>query len=404
MLRTRVKEFDNGLRVVLCPKPALTVASHLLILFGERQVEPEMPEALHLLEHLVFKPEKKTFDTIKRCGGILNGATGPDGVSFYWWVPSRKVQLALSVYRHILLEAPNYWTHEIVEREKRVILNEVSEAYSKPEGMLSVHFRKKLLGPDAPGAHTPEEVRRAFERLSLGDLKELLSSLTPAVSCCALVGDVSDETANVLASYLDDWRGEKIKLRPIIPKPEVGVHRIQRSDVESTFIRIGWITVDYRHEDNIALRALASILAAFPTSRLYQELRIKRGLVYGVSAVQVSSFDHGYLEISTATRRGKEDEVLEIILRELEKLADEGPDVGELEETKEWLEGTTSLLADSWQSLASVLAENTLVHGNPTWFLDEMLPRLRRLRPEDIQRVARKYLRRERAVVCILGD
>jgi len=398
MVKIERKKARNNLDVVIAYRQAFSVAAELLILYGERNTKEE---ALHLLEHLLFKPEDKTFEIVKKAGGMLNAKTSQDSISIYFWMPAEHIQGGMKTLKFILLDSNKYWTDELIKTEKSILLQELREYWSQPEGMLNILFRRKLLGKDFPDTKDPSEIEEELKTVDLKYLRKILSELSPEISCLSVVGSVCSDINEWIAP-VEEWKGVKVKIRKLEPKPEYGIHKFIKN-LPTAYIRLGFITVPYNNEDNIYLKLLSSILAVFPTSRLYKKLRLERGLSYYVTASQHSSLDFGYFSISTATKLTKVDEVINIIFQELEKIIDEGVSEEELDEVKKWTIGSIKLLLDTLTSFASLIAEHTLIHNNPRYLFDVLIPKIKKAKIEDIQRIAKKYLQRDRCVICILS-
>ncbi len=395
-VRVKKKILSNSLRVVYNIRKLLTVTFRILSKHGYRN--ETFPESVHLLEHMLFKPEERVFPVFQKIGGDINGFVSMDEFSIHWNVPSFFQENAVEVVDRILNENKRYWTENMLEREKFVIVREIGEAYSDPKSYLNIFLRKKLFGEDAPGTHDPEVIENAFKKVTLDDIKHEVDYLSPDNSVLSIVGKLDEKVIN----KLEHWSGKKPKIKSLKPQPEYGVH-VDDRDIPESFLGIAWISAPRSTVEAEVLGLLGAVLTAFPTSRLYRELRVKRGLVYFVSAVNISFVDTGFFVINTATKPKKVDEVINIIKDEIARIIDDGISENEVDDMKNLFFGALYNLTDSKIALSSVLAYNELFYNDSLKLYRVTAERVKNLRLEDVERVARKYLEPNKSVTCIVG-
>ncbi|MEX0569457.1 MAG: M16 family metallopeptidase [Candidatus Njordarchaeota archaeon] len=387
---------ENGLRVIFHWKNFLTITYRILSSYGYRN--GDFPEAVHLLEHMLFKPEEKVFPVFQQIGGDINGYVSMDEFSIYWTIPKVFQDEAIAAVKNILTQNKKLWTEHMLEKEKFVIIREIGENFSNPSSYLNIFLRKKIFGPDAPGTHSPEQIEKAFRSVKLDDIKQESENISPEISVMSIVGDFSKEAVR----KIEIWNGKKIEQKALKPDPDYGIHKEKRETTED-FIGIAWLGPSRSTPDSEIMGLFGAMMTAFPTSRLYRKLRLEKGLVYYVSAGNVSFIDSGYFAMNTATLPKKTQEVIEIIKNEIANIIDEGITEEELETIKNIFFGTLYNMTDTKTTLSGVLAYGALFFGDPLRVYKETAERVLKLKIKDVQKVVAKYLDPEKMVVCIVG-
>jgi len=391
------ERLSNSLDVIFCIKDYLTVAFRILSKYGYRN--ETFPESVHLLEHMLFKPEERVFPIFQKIGGDINGYVSTDEFSIYWNVPRIFQDRAIDAVDRIINENKKHWTKDMLEREKHVIVREIGENYSDPKSYLNIFLRKKLFGEYTPGTHSPQEIEKVFRGVTLEDIRREVEHLAPENSVLSSVGKTTKE----IVERLDDWVGRAPETKTLKPQPDYGLHIDDREILES-YISFGWISPPRSSVEAEILSLMATILTAFPTSRLYKELRVKRGLVYFVGAMNVPYVDTGYFLIHTITTPQNVGKIVEIIKEQIQKIIDEGPTEEELDNMKNMFFGGLYNLTDSKMALSSVLAYNELFYDDPLRTYTVVARRVQKLKIEDVIMAAKRYLDPEKAVICIVGE
>lgn len=387
---------ENSLKVVSYWKEFLTVTYRILSSYGYRN--EDFPEAVHLLEHMLFKPEEKVFPIFQRIGGDINGYVSMDEFSIYWTIPKVFQDEAIMAVNNILMENRKLWTEQMLEKEKLVIIREIGENHSNPSSYLNIFLRKKILGENTPGTHSPDQIEKAFRTIKLEDMKQESENIAPQISVLSVVGEFSKETI----TKIEDWRGKKVQQKPLKPNPDYGTHKEKRETTEN-FIGMAWLGPPRSIPDSDILGLFGATITAFPTSRLYKKLRLEKGLVYYVSAGSVTFIDSGYFAITTATLPKNTKDVIEIIKNEIAEIIDEGISEEELETMKNIFFGALYNMTDTKTTLSNVLAYGALFFKDPLKIYNETAKRVLKLRTEDVRKVVAKYLDPEKTVICIVG-
>lgn len=390
---------ENKLKVILHRRKYLTIHYRLLMPHGFRN--ETFPGSVHLLEHMLFKPEQNVFPVFQRIGGEINGYVSMDELNIYWIVPTIFQDKAIDCVRRILLENYRLWTDEMLEKEKSIIVRELEEYFSDPEKYIGIFLRRKLFGEGTPGTQSPDEVEKVFKDIRLAEIQVELENISPEDSVLAIVGDTNLDAIKPLESW-NEYRGGKKGWKPLKVETEPGSH-FEFRDLPVNYVALGWISASKREYSSEILDLLSSILTAFPTSRLYKRLRLEKGLVYDVEAFNIAFVDTGFFGIVTSTNPNHTDTVINIILDEIDRIISDGPTEDEIQDMKNMFFGALYNITDSRSGLANVLAYDELFFNNALRLYKETTRIVQKLKPEDVQDAAKRYLRPDKCVICVLG-
>jgi len=373
---------------------------------GSRYESEEQQGISHLLEHLVFKgTHKRTAhqisETIEGVGGELNAFTMREHTCFLGLVLAEHVPLAAELLadmiQHPLLEP------EAIEVEKNVVLEEIHRRDDTPESLLhdllpNVVWDGHPLGRSVLG--TTDTVRA----LSRDALERHLHALyTPERLVVTAAGDVDHEQlAEVLERNLEPR--DKLPCGSQNPEPP-SLHPQRRFFHHSTDgAHLAAVTggLPYGDRDQFVLSITEIVLGVGASSRLYDEVREKRGLAYSIYSHSSPYTDAGLFGVYVATSLKNMDLVLELVGNELARLREEGATDQELERAKMQLRAGLVRSLESTYMRADHMGESLLTLGRiPT--LSEMLGEIDRADREDVRRLAKELFREELLSVVALG-
>jgi predicted Zn-dependent peptidase len=385
----------NGIRVVTERMAhARSVALGIWVGIGGRDEPPALSGASHFLEHLLFKgtaerDARAIALAVDAAGGEMNAFTAREYTAYYVRLPSVQLGFGLDLLADVV-SAPSFRPAE-VESERQVILEEILMNEDDPDdrvhtGLLDGLFPDHPLGREVLGS--PDTIA-AITRDEIADFHA--GRYRPANLVVAAAGDLHhDEVVERIAANLGHLSGGERPDRAAptaAPRPLTLLHRA----TEQAHLAIGWRGLDHHDDDRYALALGNQVLGGGMSSRLFHEIREKRGLVYGVYSSPSSYSDSGALVVGTGTAPSRTDEVLRLIHHEVERLADDGISDEELAVAKGSLEGSLVLgLEDPGSRLGRVASSETV--------LGEIIPvaeHLRRLDAvtlDDVARVVKRVL------------
>ena len=377
----------NGLVVVSHAMPEVeTVSLGLWVGAGSRSEGASEHGVAHLLEHMAFKGTARRSaqdiaEEIEAVGGELNAATSVDSTAYYARVMRKDMPLALDILSDILV-APRFDRMEL-SRERDVILQEIAAAMDSPED-IAFDLVQEAAFPDQPVGRpilgTAESVRR-FKRDDLGAYlsahyhgPNMVLAAAGAVDHGALVAEAEKRIAGF------DQESA--------PPPEVAVYAggIRRSDksFEQTHIVLAFEGPHYRHPDYFTAQVCAGALGGGMSSRLFQEVRERRGLCYAIYAFASGLSDSGMFAIHAACASDRAHELFAVIRDELVKAADRGFRPDEVARVKAQLKMGLLTGLESSSARAEQLARQILIHGRPL-ATEELVEKVDRVEVKDLQ-------------------
>ncbi len=362
----RISRLDNGLVVVSHALPHLeTVALGLWVQAGSRDEQPDESGIAHFLEHMAFKgtERRSAYEiaaAIEDRGGDLNAATSPEHTGYTAHVLKDDWQLALDVVADIVC-APRFDAHEM-ERERNVILQEIAAANDDPvdvafEQADRLAFGNHPLGRPVLGS--PEVIMRlqpadlaAFRQRHYGARRMVLAAAGN------IEHDALRSEAEKLLAHLPPSKPPR-REKPAFHPGESVATRVQ----DQAHIVLSWPFPGYLDEAIWPAQVAAAVLGGGMSSRLFQELREKRGLCYDTYSYQSSQADGGVLYLYAATAPQQADEAQMLMLDVARSLAEDGPTATELARAKAQARAALVMSLESATARAGQLARQLFAWG-----------------------------------------
>ena len=363
-----VSRLSNGLTVATETLPSMeSVALGVWVKSGARNERDDEHGMAHLLEHMAFKgtARRSAFEIaseIENVGGEINAATSVETTSFYARVLSDDVPLAVDLLADILQNST--FDPEELEREQNVILQEIGAAHDTPDDVVFDHFtetafRHQTLGRSILG--TPETVL-SFNSAQLHRFMQREYGADRMVVVAA--GDVKhDEFVREVEKRLGNFRPHAQGAVSQYAQYVGGDFREDRDLMDAQVI-LGFEGRAYHVRDFYASQVLSMILGGGMSSRLFQEVREKRGLCYSVYAFHWGFSDTGIFGIHAATGQNNLSELVPVIATELQKAGDRILQE-ELDRARAQYRAGLIMSAESPSSRASQIARQLLLFGRP---------------------------------------
>jgi predicted Zn-dependent peptidase len=387
-------ELKNGLTVISHAMPEVeTVSLGIWVGAGSRSEGRAEHGVAHFLEHMAFKgtarrSARDIAEEIEAVGGELNAATSVDSTAYYARVMRNDMPLALDILSDILLE-PTFDRAEL-GRERDVILQEIAASMDSPEDIV-FDLVSEAAFPDQPAGRpilgTVESVS-SFGRTHLGTYlathyhaPNMVLAAAGAVDHAALVAEAERRLAGL---------PEKTAPRPQSAVYTGGAKRSGKP-FEQTHLVLAFEAPPYRHPDYFAAQILAGALGGGMSSRLFQEVRERRGLCYAIYAFSTGLTDSGMFVVHAAGAPDRADELFSVIRDELERAADRGFDDAEIARVKAQLKMGLLAGLESSSARAEQLARQILIHGRvlPT---EELIERVETVATADLQAMLERLL------------
>ncbi|MCI4397472.1 MAG: insulinase family protein [Acidobacteria bacterium] len=400
------KVLNNGLTVVVEHLPVFpSVTAGVWVKQGSRCETPAMQGASHFIEHLVFKgtPTRaysEIYKAFDRMGGVLDAFTSREIMGFYFRVQKSHFEEAFSILSDML--AHPLLPPEEIERERGVILEEIKMVNDTPSDVAGDLFLQRAF-PGNPLGHPVQGTEATVSGLKrpalLAHYRRLMQpqNLVLTVTGDATMEEVLPLAAKVLGKMP---KGATPPAKP--PKFKPGKEIFSRDHIEQAQILIGFGADPANSPRYFAILILANLLGGTMSSRLFTEIREKRGLVYSISAEHSGFSDAGLFGIQAATGHKQAQQTVNEIIKVLGDFTREGAAAEELEVARENLLGGTILSLESPSSRMGRLARNELFYGRQRP-VKESLESLKKVTAKEIVRVARDLFREDNLLVAVMG-
>ncbi len=376
---------------------------------GTRDEGPHQKGLAHFLEHMMFKGTRRRSATrisheIDGLGGEMNAFTTHEATTLYLKVLDQQlgqaVDLLADIFHHSLFDRKE------IEREKQVVLEEIRTVRDDPEDFVQeLHARQVLRGHPLGRSILGDQV--TMKRVQRRDVIRYLDEhYRPAKTVIAVAGNFQVKAvATLLNASFGKWNlaGETGHEGGRQHPPHIrGGTLVHRKQLEQAHLCVGFKGLPVAHPDRYAAHTLNALLGGGMSSRLFQEVREKRGLAYAIYS-QLSSFsDTGVLTIYAASGAKEVPSVVDVVCREVKKLRNRGPTSGELERTKNQLKGTLMLGLEGTYGRMSKLAKDEIAQGRYV-SLRELVSEIDRVSARDVQEISRELLDFNSMGVTVLG-
>ena len=375
---------------------------------GSRYETKKQNGLAHFLEHMFFKGTKKRPNTIDigreldAIGAEYNAYTAKDHTAYYAKVEAHHLDTALDVVSDIFLNAK--LEKKEIDRERGTILQEINMYEDMPQCMVEVYFEKLLYGEYPLGWEIigPKDNIKSFKRDDF--IKYLNCGYTAQNVVVGVAGKISPTVAKkaIEKHFARIRRGKRPVLKKVKEKQTKPQVFIKHKKTDQTHIVLGVRGYDMFHEDRFVLLVLATILGSGMSSRLFMEVRERRGLAYSVRTSVDVYHDVGYL----ATQCGVEHENLEktigVVLSEYKKIAEELVNNEELKKAKEYIKGHFALGMEGSDDIVGYLATQEVLR-HKIMLPQEYTKMIDRITTKDILRVAQDIFENEKLNMAIIG-
>jgi predicted Zn-dependent peptidase len=398
----------NGLRILVAEMPETrSVSMAVYVGVGSRVETKADAGTSHFLEHMVFKGTAKRptaadiSQEIESRGGVVNASTDKEVTVFWSRVPARHYLVALDVVAD-MIRAPMLRPVD-VESERRVIVEEIRMYRDQPQDRVHT-LLDELIYPRHPLGWEVAGREDVVLAMDADDLRAFMQrGYVPSRTVVALAGPLNADEA---IAAVDDALGVLAarEAPAFVPATGPGKTRVKLlgKRAEQTNLCVGWRTVPTDHADKYAIDMLNAVLGEGMSSRLFLELREKRGLAYDVHSYDANFVDAGHLVVYAGFAPQNGAEVLAAILREVERMREERVGDVELERVRDFAKGRLELRLEDTRGVSAWLAGQELFLGRVRT-VEEVCAIIDGVSAQDIQRVAHEYLRPERAYVAAIG-
>ncbi len=384
-------KLPNGLRIVTDPVPPVeSVAVGIWVDVGTRHEDLKYNGIAHMVEHMMFKgtPTRtaaRIAEEIENVGGQMNAYTSREITSYHIHLLKEDLELALDVLADIIVR-PTMPEIE-VERERQVILQEIGMTLDTPDDLVFDHYQETAYPRQALGAPIlgRAEIIESMDRDALMDY--VGNYYTPSRMVVSVSGNTDHETMTRLVQEKFTGLRPDGTAKQTDAVYEGGEHRAEK-ELEQGHIVLGFEGVSRHDDDYYAAMLLSTVLGGGMSSRLFQEVREKRGLVYAVFSHHTSYQDHGQFMIYAGTGPANLTELMPVLCDEIGKMR-QPVSAEELQRAKAQIRAELLMGRESMMRRANQQAKH-MIHFGAVIDLQEKLQKLDAVTEKDVSKLAAK--------------
>jgi predicted Zn-dependent peptidase len=405
----QLDRLDNGLRILTAPvDSAQSVTCAIMLAAGSRYETEQTNGIAHFSEHMFFKGTEKRptardiAKEIDAIGGEFNAFTGKEYTAYYVKCAAESRDVALDVLVDMLRNSK--FASEEIDREKGVIIEEMNMYFDTPRDFIGGVYEELLYGDQPLGwdiIGRKETVRSATH----DTFREYLDHwYKPGRMVVGIGGALGDGLREKLEALLGDLPpAETGEPAPIELAATNGSRvKVHTKQSDQAHVCLGVYSHPLVHPDRYALQVLATILGGGMSSRLFTEVRERRGLAYYVFGINHSYTDTGSLFSQAGVDINRIDEAVSTIAAELRKVAEESIPADELEKARSFAKGRFVLQLESPHGLTMFGLRRAVLEGEAP-NTEDVLAELDKVTAEDVQRVARELIDGRGLNLAVIG-
>ena len=392
----------SGLRIVTEEVPSVrSAAIGIWVNVGSRDETPAVAGASHFLEHLLFKGTTRRnaleiSATIEAVGGEMNAFTSKEYTCFYARVIDTDLPMAIDVVSDLITSS--IVSALDVDAERKVVLEEIAMRDDDPSDLVHDLYAETYYGDTTLGRPILGTVKSIKEMSRSSVFNYYKKKYLPQDLVVAVAGNIKHKRVVAMVeealsrdNFLDVKGAPQIRPNtPVKTKPMHSVGLLTRK-TEQAHMFYGMEGVARSDDRRFAMGVLASALGGGMSSRLFQEIREKRGLAYSVYAYAQQFAGSGQIGFYAGCNPTKAIEVVEIIREVLADVAENGMSHEEIERAKGAVRGSLVLSQEDSASRMSRIGKNEIVYGQVMGF-DDILKAIARVNPTDVREIASEYL------------
>lgn len=399
---------NNGLRIITHRMPKMqSVALGIWIKVGSRYESSQNKGISHYLEHLLFKGSKKYScrkikESIEGVGGSLNGFTSEELTCYLAKLPHPYLNLALDILSDMVINP--VLNQEEIEKERTVILEEIKMHKDHPQSYVH-ELLDELLWKNQPLGQSVLGTFESVSQIKREDLvlfkKEYHTLPNVVISATGLLDhkSFSQRTKEIFSQLKETKTNRFVQAKEEQIKPQL---KVFLKDTEQTHLALGFHSFKRDHPLKHALSLLHIILGANMSSRLFNELREKRGLAYEIGT-QVKRFqDTGAFIVHAGIDNCKVTEAIKLILEELCKVSDRLVSASEFKRAKEFYLGQLMLALEDTIDHMLWIGES-IATLDKTYTLEDIIKEVKKINRQDLQKVAQSIFKEKSLNLALIG-
>ena len=406
---SEITTLDNGLRVITTAIPTAQAASIAFFVgIGSRGEQPRTNGLSHYIEHMLFKGTTRRpsatdiSEAIEGAGGQLNAYTTRESTCYWNNMPFEELETGIDVTADMLQHS--VIAQEEIDRERTVVQQELRRSHDNPAAWVGELLGNAVFG-DQPVGWPVGGSLETVEAMQRDDFIEHMKSFYVASnSVLSVSGNIEHDRVVELAikhfTALND--GVVPAMSPArhgLPEQRV---IIEERDIEQTNVLLSTQIFGRRDPDRYALDIMNTVLGRGMSSRLFKEVRERRGLAYSISSGASRLQDIGTLTISAGVTRDDQEEALEVIVAELHRLVDEPVEASELQRAIDYVAGSLRLSQETARAVGQRYGNQLLMDGELET-VEQTVAAIRAITADDVQAVAKRIIGPGEFALAVVG-
>jgi len=400
------KTLPNGIRLIQVPRSQkMTAQFSVAIEYGSKPSSEKNVGLAHFLEHMIGGGSKNRIGAtrvIEQNGGYQNFWTSPEFTMGYVDVFAKKLKHSSQILSKLFFE--DDFEEKKFKLEKKVILNEINDSLDNPLDVVDDILKKNLF-PTHPIRHP---ILGYPDTVSQFSLEKIIATqqahYTPQNTIVILSGKYSEKDVVWIEQEFAKIKKSKTVSKKYEHVEERDPKRIaskKKMGITQTYLRFGYRTTSWKHPDNPAMELFSTIMGNGSSSRLFRELREKRGLAYDIQSSNCKGQDFGFFSIECSVKASNIKETTDLILKEITNMKIEKISDNELLKAKKMITG------DYYRGIDESETLHTMINYFETFFADEYaikkyLEKIKTVSTDDLIEIANKYLREDNLSKAVL--
>lgn len=400
---------DNGLRILTTAMPhTRSVAAGIFTGVGSRYEDEKQRGISHFIEHMMFKGTERrptaqqVSEAIEGLGGEMNASTGSELTLYEVKVAHHHLPIALDVlvdmFRH------SKFAPEEVEKERQVIIQEICRMMDMPESWVHVLIANQIW-PQHPAGWDTAGTKESVSAISREDMLNYIDrTYTPASTVISLAGNLEhDEVVSQIKRELGSWQQRSVPgFLPAENAPAGATLHLEFKDTEQAHLCLGLRALSRSDPDRYKLTLLNAVLGEGMSSRLFVEIREKRGLAYSVGSYTWRMRDTGAMVLYAGVEPAKAGDTLSAMTEQLQILRDQPVPVAELNKAREYTKGGILLSMEDTFANAGWVGRQELF-DQQVLTVDQVIEKLDAVTVADVQAMAQRLFATEKLSLAIVG-
>lgn len=383
----QIHKLKNKLTLAFLKRPSNSVTINITIKTGSNHENSKEKGISHFIEHLLFegtktRTQKQIASEIEKIGGELNAQTSNESTTYYAIIPKKHFKKALIILSD-LIQNPLFKDSKI-ENERKIILNEMKQTIDQPRFYQWILFHKHLFKKHPakyPISGYPFTVKKITKEQILNYYQ---TYYIPNNTIISIVGNIKDPK-HLVEEYFT-FQPKKLKTKKFKKEKNLKQTKTEKRKIQHSYLVLGYKTPSRKSKASYALDIIKYYLGYGQSSKLFEEIREKYGLVYEIGAYYEANIDYGFFAIYLSTDKKNIKKVTQIILKELNNL--QNITKKELQQTKEQIEGQFLLKTEDKHFLADLLTYYIELNKSKIDYIKQ----IKSITLKDIKKISKKYL------------